>query len=170
MLMLVMMSRFFFPLLWIDSRQQVPMENLSKLVKGQGRVHQKANRGEPTYLFTKEAGWSPCKQKYSAKVAFCVFRLCKIGLENPTITTLPSRKICSFIFLTGICRGTQCPFLAGFWPFYSSFYRQTKYILQKMSPDIFSWSQGGSKHLIPTFWRVPTAYSIDKSKSQESVE
>ena len=43
------------PLLRIDSRQQDPMENLSKLVKGQGRVHQKANGGEPTYLFTKEA-------------------------------------------------------------------------------------------------------------------
>ena len=73
LLMLVMMSRFFFPLLWIDSRQQVPMENLSKLVKGQGRVHQKANRGEPTYLFTKEAGWSPCKQKCSAKSSFLLF-------------------------------------------------------------------------------------------------
>ena len=44
LLMLVMMSRFFPPpLLRIDSRQQDPMENLSKLVKGQGRVHQKAN-------------------------------------------------------------------------------------------------------------------------------
>ena len=41
--LLVMMSRFFPPLLRIDSRQQDPMENLSKLVKGQGRVHQKAN-------------------------------------------------------------------------------------------------------------------------------
>ena len=48
LLMLVMMSRFFPPLLRIDSRQQDPMENLSKLVKGQGRVHQKASGGEPT--------------------------------------------------------------------------------------------------------------------------
>ena len=61
------------PLLRIDSRQQDPMENLSKLVKGQGRVHQKGSGGEPTYLFTKEAGWSPCKQKCSAKSSFLRF-------------------------------------------------------------------------------------------------
>ena len=73
-------------------------------------------------------------------------------------------------------RVTEMAFLAGFDLFWRSFLLRLIFMgkqstfCKKLSPDVFYLLQGGSKHFTRPFRRVPIAYSIDKSKSQESVE
>ena len=76
--------------------------------------------------------------------------------EAPNI--LHSNKMLIPHFKDEIAAMKKGPFLAGIRPYWYFFL------------DVFCWLQGGSKHITSPIWRVPTAYSIDKSKKQKSVE
>ena len=107
LLMLVMMSRFFPPFWGLIRASRIRWRIYQSWSKDRGGSTRRPIAGsQHTFLQKRQAGRLANKNAVP-KVAFCVFRLCEIGLESPTITTLPSREICSFIFLTGICRRTQ---------------------------------------------------------------
>ena len=77
-------------------------------------------------------------------------------------------KMLAPYFKDEIASPQKWPFLACFWPFFGAL--DILHFATTLSPDVFSWLQGGPRHFTPLLWRIPTAYSIDKSKSQESVE